>query len=383
MTERLEKICLVPPPTATPWSNGADKACGLEISRRDGKVVQLDVPLFWYDPPWYQIGTDTADLIATATARLGVAVTALRSDLCGPDQQSELHGDESDDDEDEGEPEAIDSTPLPRIVPYRPERYGVCDRDFDEATIIDVRLVKHRDPTGRFAYPAEQVERWEAAQPHAQLESGIPVPSTSFPPDVVSMEHLAAKLEQLRALAPTAAVFVSVGAHRLEFELPGIVAAKPDGLILRLDDLELDGLKLATATRHARELLDRSEPGLPLCVVPGEISADDAVKLCALGASAVAIDSWCAEIIDAAEDDNQSAGGYSYSFKRSSDALIELVEDGLSTKIERFQGLLSSLQHVAAGERLAGSSESWARALGLPFLALLGAGHHSAKHRKQ
>jgi hypothetical protein len=383
MTERLDKLCLPPPPADTPWSNRPGESTSLKIERRDGLSVESELPLFWYDPPWYQLGTDTADVIAAAAARLGILVSALRSDLSGPDQQSDFHGD--DPDPEEQDQEQGDAAPLPRIVPYRPERYGISDRDFDGARIIDVRLMMNRDPTGRFAFPPEQVQRWEATQPGAELDSGFPVPSASFPPDVVSMEHLSCKLDQLRALAPTAAVFVSLGPYRLDEELPAIVDAKPDGLILRLDELDLDGLKLALATRHACELIERVAAEMPLFIVPGEVTPDDAVKLLALGASAVAIDSWCGDIIAGAENDNRSSSTYGYSSRKSSDAdLIELVDDELVARIDRFKGLASSLRYALPNDRLASSSETWGRALGLRSLSFSGvSGHSPAKHRKQ
>lgn len=385
MTDRLDKLCLLPPPADTPWTHRPAESTGMKINRPEGQCFELQLPLFWYDPPWYQLGTDSADVIAVALAQSGILVSALRSDLSGPDQQSEFHGDAVDQQaEQEDQDPRPRSGPFPRIVPYRPERYGISDRDFDGATIIDVRLMMNRDPSGRFAYPPGQMERWEAAQPGSQLDAGKPVPSASFPPDVVSLEHLSSKLEQLRSLAPTAAVFVSLGPYRLDDELPKILAAKPDGLILRLDELELDGLKLALATRHARQLTQPAAPDLPICIVPGEITPDDAVKLIALGASAVAIDSWCVEVVEAAAN-NQQSSAYGYTSRGTSGAkLIELVEDELLPHIDRFRGLSSSLPYAAPNQRLACSSETWARSLGLRALSFSGTpSQASTKRRKQ
>ena len=51
------------------------------------------------------------------------------------------------------------------MIPYRPERYGLSDRDFDGAAVVDVRLAMRRDSTGRFAFThAEEIGRWEATQ---------------------------------------------------------------------------------------------------------------------------------------------------------------------------------------------------------------------------
>ena len=375
MNERLDKLCLLPPPTNTPWSGQAvAESSRRVIQRADAQAVEIDVPLFWYDPPWHRLSADTADVVAVAVGQLGVLVSALRSDLSGPDRQPVLHGVDRQQNEDEPITEP-GSAPLPRIFPYRPERYGVSDRDFDGPKIIDLRLTMFRDDSGRFAFSPEQIERWEATAANAPLAGGSWVPAATFPPDVVSMRHLSSKLSQLRALSPAAAVFVSMGPYRLEQELPEIVAAEPDGLILRLDELELDGLKLAMLTRHARQLVQRAGAAdLPLWIVPGEITPDDAVKLVALGASGVAIDSWCDEIIDEAENQNQTlaAGGYASRRRRNDGDLIELVEQELATRVERFKGLLSSLECLPENERLASVSDAWGRALGIRSLLFAG-----------
>ncbi len=249
-------------------------------------------------------------------------------------------------------------TYLPRIVPYRPERYGLSPRDFDNATIIDVRLMMTRDVSGRFAYSPEQIARWEATPDDAPLAGGGWVPAATFPPDVESLEQLGSKFDQLRRLAPGAAIFASMGPYRLEDELPGIVMAKPDGLILRLDEVFLEGLQLAALTHRARSLMDQSDAKeLPLWIVPGDITPDDAAKLIALGAEGIGIDSWCDPIIDMSLTSNDS---YGYSRRPDMEALV--TED-LPGKIERFAGLYLSLQRVPKQERLGSFSDSWANTL--------------------
>ncbi len=75
-----------------------------------------------------------------------------------------------------------------------------------------------------------------------------------------------------------------MGPYRLEDELPPIIAAKPDGLILRLDEVDLEGLQLAALTRRARQLMKQAgAKQLPLWIVPGAITPDDAAKLIAPG----------------------------------------------------------------------------------------------------
>jgi hypothetical protein len=346
---------------------------GTVMRRDDGETVELGVPLFWYDPPWHRIGVSSADAIAVAVSGLGVPVSALISDLAGADQHSTFHDAPSP--ENEAEDEGDDhGEPLPRIVPYRPERYGLCDHDFDGARVIDVRLTMNRDESGRFAFSPGQIERWETTPASQPLAGGGWVPAATFPPDVVSLQHLAAKFHQLRALSQTAAVFVSMGPHRLEEELADIVVRRPDGLILRLDELDLDGLQLAAITRRTRQLVDlQGLAALPLWIVPGEITPDDAAKLVALGASAVAIDSWCAPIIEEAENQHQQSSArsaYSSLSRTNDERLVEMVDGDLATKVGRFKGLLHSTAYLPSSQRLGTLNETWSKVLGVRRLSL-------------
>jgi hypothetical protein len=109
----------------------------------------------------------------------------------------------------------------------------------------------------------------------------------------------------------------------------------------------------------------------PLWVVPGEITADDAVKLVASGASAVAIDDWCNPIIEDVVGESQQSSSYGSS--RINEAYVyELVEESLSVGIERFNGLSHSLRALPKDQRLASLDETWAKALGVQFLSLTG-----------
>ena len=279
MRDRLAKLFLTSPPADTSWTGPPPEWQHPVIERRDGRRIEIALPLFWYNPPWHQLPTDRANALAIAVGQAGMLVSALRSDLSADNAPSGFH--------DHPMSEGADQTdqpvePLARMVPYRPERYGLDDRDFDGARIIDVRLTMHRDDSGRFAYSAAQIERWEATPSDHPVSGGGWVPSATFPPDVISMQHLRSKLDQLRILSPSAAVFVSIGPWRLDKELPAVVACQPDGVVLRLDELASeasDGMELAALTRHARRLIDQAgSPQLPLWIVPGPISVDDAAN---------------------------------------------------------------------------------------------------------
>ncbi len=294
MNDRLQPLCFLPPPTGLPWVGPPSAASQYKVKRAAGSPVTIELPLFWNEPPWYQAERRIADMVATSVASMGILVSALRRDLQDPDEPLTLHQRLAE------QPIGGDHGErfLPRVVPYRPERYGLCCEDFDGARIIDVRLTIHRDPTGRFAYRGQQLERWDPTIDHESVSGATLLPdwaaAASFPPDVASLDQLSAKIDQLRVLSPSAAIFVSIAPHRMQIEIPKILAAQPDGLILRLDELPLSGLELGLVTRQARRLLTGAgAAGLPLWLVPGPITADDAVKLIVLGASGLAIDDWC------------------------------------------------------------------------------------------
>lgn len=357
MDERLAPLCLLPPATATPW-NGFDwNATTSAIARRGGEAVAIELPLFWYAPDWYRVPPELAAALAWAVGQLGVTVSALRSELAGPGTEPRL------------QQESLPSTdrPMVRMVPYRPERYGFGVRDFDDAGVIDVRLALARDAFGRFAFPPAQIQRWEATPAEDPLAGGGWLPSATFPPDVVSLDHLQTKLDQLRSLAPTAAVFVSIAPVRLDDELPRILAAQPDGLILRLDQFHVEGLSLASLTRRARRLLVRLGAGeLPLWIVPGPLAPTDAVKLIELGASAIAIDAWCNAVRDHALQ-IQPPSNFSYTVPGGSflEKVQAFVQQQLIVPIETFRGLSLSVKQVSAGERLGSFSGNWSKTLGV------------------
>ena len=325
----------------------------------------LNLPLFCYDPRWCELPTGQADKLAMAVSRHDILVSALQSDLSGPETEPQFHlphqadedsVDEQSDDDDEPNPPKY----FPRIVPYRPERYGVSPTDFDNATIIDVRLMMPRDTSGRFAYSPEQIARWES-KPANEPISDSWVPAATFPPDVESFEHLSSKLNQLRQLAPSAAVFTSIGPFRLAEEIPKVVGAAPDGLIVRFDQVALEPLQLAALTRRARQLMNAASGNkIPMWIVPGPITPDDAVKLVALGANAIGIDSWCNPLLESA---NADSGHYQQNID-----VDELAEEALEERIERFSGLYLSLQRVPKKERLGSFSATWARTLSVKAL---------------
>ncbi|TWU36560.1 hypothetical protein Q31b_48410 [Novipirellula aureliae] len=364
MKHRLAPLQFLPPSINTSWFVPSDDPNSVSIKRDLGSDVCLPLPLFWYDPAWYQVTVEQADFLAVAVAEMDVLVSCLRSDVSVPSRDSIFHAGRMVD------AEAKTKRRYGRLVPYRNERYGFSVADFDDASIIDLRIVVARDFSGRFAYSPAQIQRWEATPTTAPVAGGGWIPAASFPPDVVSMEHLTNKISQLRNLAPSAAIFLSVGPYRIDEELPALVNAKPDGLILRLDELSVEGLQLAEILCRTRQLLDQcGGEAIPLWVVPGEISPDDAVKLVAMGASAVAIDAWCNELLEQTESaqPHESMNEHSLTIRshqydsRWGDFATHVVGD----RIERFRGLFESLQNIEKKERLGSYDPDWVKSLGV------------------
>ena len=296
-SDRLSTLHLLPPAAPGVWSCNPLHAVERVIQRGDGTRVSIDLPLFWYDPPWVNLDAEIASALAAAVAEMDVMVSALHSDVTadlGANRETPAFF------------KALESSPgagvapryLPRMMPYRIERYGVWPEDFDQARIVDVRLSPSRDASGRYAYSPTQMKRWERPSDDAPIAGGGFVAGGTFPTDIVSLPQAQIKLNQLRRLSPTAAVFVSIGPYRLDDEIGAALVAKPDGIILRMDLPEFEGIQLAALVRRARKVLaDKDHASMPLWVVPGEVSPSDVAKLIALGASAVAIDAWCNRLI--------------------------------------------------------------------------------------
>ncbi|MEO1616774.1 MAG: hypothetical protein AAFV88_13030 [Planctomycetota bacterium] len=294
--DRLSELHLLPPRGQSAWRNLPVESAAQSIERRDGITVPVQVPLFWYEPAWVELPESLASQLACATSDLGVVTSGLYRDFSVQESAPEFflsttHQDESEDDQ----PESY----RPRMTPYRAERFGLVPQDFDESLVIDVRFAATRDRAGRYAYSPTQMSRWERVSSAEAIAGGGLVACSSFPADIASPKQARIKLDQLRRLAPKSAVMVSVDAYHLQESLAHALTAKPDGVILRADAVEFDGLSLAKLVRDARRFLDeKSRSFRPLWVVPGKISVRDAVKLFALGANAVAIDRWCEPMVE-------------------------------------------------------------------------------------
>ncbi|TWT50614.1 hypothetical protein Pla22_33570 [Rubripirellula amarantea] len=359
MNDRLAPLIFMPPPTGKLWTGtSADAGTGtaVTIRRSDESVVNLPLPAFWLDPPWHRIPAVVADVVAGIIADMGVVVSALLRDLSEESSPASFHSAEV-------------QVPRHRMIPYRPERYGLLADDFDHVSVVDLRLATTRDENGRFAYSPKQIQRWEATADDAPLAGGGWVPAATFPPDVPSLDHLNAKIDQLHALAPKAAVMVSMNPHRIAAELPLVLSQNPDGVILRCDDVGFDGLMMAAATRFASRAIAKSGNVIPLWIHGGDLTPSDAAKLVQLGASAVSMDSWCNQVIYRIEATlvQSSAARLGYNVLRDiTPATINaLVQEEVQDELNEYLGLCEAAGANGNDERLIAKDGHWAKTLGL------------------
>ena len=365
MQERLRKIRFVSPRAETPWTGPPSPWRHPKLNQADSTgdhKHRIITPLFLHQTAWHQLDPHQANALAVALGQANVMVSVLRSEISTSDNQSLFHDypqvDTHQSIAESGEPAAS----LPRMVPYRAERYGLTVEDFDQASIIDVRLTTNRDETGRFAYSAEQLARWDVLNAQVPIAGGSWVPSATFPPDVPNMEELRNKFAQLRNLSPSAAIFVTLDPFHLKVDLEGVLANNPDGIIIQFDSIASEGLELATLVVKTRQLInDLGHPSTPLWIVQGEINADDAAKLITLGASGVAIDSW----FDHLWAEIQAASSGSFLSQSHYAAQANQLASDIQWYIQRTMGLLHSTEHLPKKQRLTSLDALWRDALQL------------------
>lgn len=358
MDDRLSKIVFVPPQIGRQWHYDSQPD-----SAETTGGIRHRIPLFYSNPPWHRLCPTAADRLAQAIADRGIAVTALLRDLSGPKRLPSFH-----------------DQPRSRIIPYRPERYGLVPADFDAAEVIEFRLTLPRDDDGRFAYSTQQVSRWEAKKPDnfnadkfsvdaPPVDHGC-VPAASFPPDVESLEQLSIKIQQLRALSGGAAVVVSMTPYRISEELPIILSQQPDGILLRCTENHFPALAIAKATVQAAAIID--QPSMPIWIHASGITPTDAVKLMHLGASGVSVDAWCDPIVDYVVETmklGQHLPTMSDQIRLVTESRIDdVVEHMLMPYLDEFRGYSESIAGLTKSSRFAATDPAWSAALGLNLL---------------
>ena len=338
------------------------------VSRCTGDAVMLPMPLYWDSPPWHHWSVLLAQCMCECVASRGILVSTLQSELgLTGDPASEQSGTE---DEKKSENNVV---PRRRMLPYRNERYGLSDADLDLADVVDIQLTPPRDASGRIAYSAEQIGRWESTSEDQPLSGGGWVPAMTLPPDVPANNQLAAKVNQIRTLCPEAAVVISATPEWIDGYLGDLIAAKPDALLIRLGQLRMPGIGLA---RFLLQLERRVQAigHLPIWLTPprslnaGSVSVSDSIKLIALGASSIAIDSWLDEVVEELDQIVPTSPNDTEQRAKLMITVEEVLQRLLDPQIDLFTGLYSSLVHDRPSELLGTFDPEIADSLGLPCI---------------
>ena len=316
MADRFSTLVLVPPKIQHAEVR-AEVSIGTWQLSRDASI-NLPSRLFWCDPPWYRYENSLADKIAIAVANQGITVSAARWDLSTDSLPSAYH---------DG-PGARS-----RMLPYRPERFGVSFDDFDQVSSIDLRLVPESDAAGVPVLDLGKVSHFGLGEAIGKEAAIPPLPSLTLPPDVEGMDQLRPKMNQLHALAPQAALFVSILPQRLSEDLPILLAQNPDGVILRCEAASMDALSVTKVLCQSLNLARQAGNNVSILLAPGKLTGNDAIKLLRVGASAIAIDHWCDELL---EEIDQRLSDPSRSGTVTEQMIEQLAKEYLGDRIERF-----------------------------------------------
>ncbi len=288
-----------------------------------GGTIELPLPLLWYDPLWHHSGIDRCRDVAVAFAQAGVIVSALHRELSQSDD-----GDES--------------RFAPRLAAHRCDRTGFIARDFEDVTIIDLRLAVSPNRYGRIAYDSRRVARWRHVDPSQVNSECRGHDGMVFPPDWSSLDSMVAKVSQLRCLS-TAAVFVSFDEDNANVILPAAIQSGCDGLIIVCND---DPVESILQARQQIALLD-VERSVSLWVVSPAITEPLHCVIClALGANGVAIDRHCNDFFlnglgAAAKDSQQVAARYGHAANNvSKDSINTAAKQIVDDWAESIRGLL-------------------------------------------
>jgi len=281
--QRLSDIRLKPPPidrfvrpTSEPSLRvrtggvGAADAAGPSVSEPEDSesTPQVPLPLFWYDPPWHRADVLRRRLVAQLVGEFGVTVNVLHREL-------------------QSDGEEWDESDWPRMATHRGDRLGWTLEDAQSARIVELRLGMNRDERGGYSYPTERLAIWLDRDSDHPVDPLPPEP-LMFPPEWKDLSQIGTKVTQLRRLG-SGAVYVSIDESNLDSILPEVSAAKADGVILRISHCPLDAM--AVYRRWAERTSPIWRPRVWLA--GGPLSADDAVKCFAMGASAISIDAIC------------------------------------------------------------------------------------------
>ena len=251
-----------------------DTKLGTSVRLATGKSIEFPLPFFWFDPPWHLVPIEKCRTFAHAFAASGIVVSSLHRDLAADEENKTAWF-------------------LPRLAPHRCDRAGWTFRDFESASVIDLRLAPIRDEIGRFAYHPAQLNRWRNFEEDRSHDAVDATDAMTFPPDWKNVDSMCSKVGQLRRLSD-AAIFVSIDEVHAPVMLLAAKAADVDGVIIRVE-----GDPLQTIVRARQQIDSWKRPiSTALWVVTSEqLSPVDCVKCFAMGASGLSVDLICNDLL--------------------------------------------------------------------------------------
>ncbi len=175
-----------------------------------------------------------------------------------------------------------------RIVPYRPDRFGLTYADLQQATVIDLRLTSVYSDSLPARYTSSQLRHW-AVLPEKMNPVGI-MDAPRWPGDLRKIALLERKVQQLRQLASNrSSIWVTIDLLAFEELREALIAARVDGVIV-----QARGRSGTLIEKHLPPLCKNLKKALPECsvaVVAELQSPVDVVYLWHFGAEWIGLDS--------------------------------------------------------------------------------------------
>jgi hypothetical protein len=231
---------------------------------------ELSFPFFWYEPPWHEATPQRCRSVGDLVGGFGILVGALRREM----SDAEAGGD--------GE------YAWPRMAVQRCDRLGWSLEDGQTAKVVELRLGMNRDESGGYSYPRPLADRLLGDQQESGAGDATPPSPLVFPPEWESLAQMRSKVLQWRHLCGSA-IYVSCDEWHLCDVMAAASVAGADGVIIRYADDPVAAM--AWYHQWASTAGDVWRPRVWLA--GGQMTAEDAVKCLALGASAIAIDWIC------------------------------------------------------------------------------------------
>ncbi|MEM6981012.1 MAG: hypothetical protein AAF539_15230 [Planctomycetota bacterium] len=243
-----------------------------QISAASGADHTNGSMLLWRHPPWTSWPTDLAAAVARQLDRRGIGFEALRVELGDwQPEQSTTH----------------------RITPYRHDRYGLSDNDFDDTRLIQWQLSTRSELETQWWYDRDRLMRYEQAD--APEPANLVLPSMAFAPDVADPNAIGKKLEQLKQLSQSS-VGITVDDDDFNSYQPIITQCGADVITwVRPNGIETADAFLHALMRFRKSIQTCDAKARPLWFVDTRypnLAIIDVIKLVSLGATAVAIDAW-------------------------------------------------------------------------------------------